>query len=387
MANYIIREKDALGFENKIQPLLNKDIPQYIYSSFTYITPNYSILLYLQELYKIIKKHNLKVIIVIWDMSTLANSYYKGMPKSMSDKEFIKEKVREIYDICYSLGFQKDGVSVYTSSSLWKRLVTYKGHDIFQEFYSTLSRLRIEKYALSYKAAYFIQLPINLFFCDYFHLLFPEDVSQKIKLAFIEGRRETLYAHARRIMHNIRGNIYEFPLFFIMKDFPYFNYNEYEPEWNMNSIDIQELISNIKPNKSDVVKVSKLLGIKDLSISKNEPESYMELSNNIYKYLQGRKDEYEKVVGTSRDTILSITNREDMINIGGVIRSKISLGILLEANGEKTISEISKKLGKSIPTISSYVKRLKELKIVEVDINGKLRRLIKGITANFELGI
>jgi hypothetical protein len=64
MENYLIRDKDLKKFNLKVKPNFSKDKSSYIYCSFTYITPNYSVILLLKELLDFTKKHNLKTILV-----------------------------------------------------------------------------------------------------------------------------------------------------------------------------------------------------------------------------------------------------------------------------------------------------------------------------------
>jgi len=386
MEHYILREKDKKQFEQKIKPFIKNGESAYIYCSFTYITPNYSVLLFLQELYEFTKKNNLKVILVIWDMSVLANNYYRQMKKKVSDEKFIEQKIDELYNISYSLGFKEETISIYKSSDLWKRFISYE-EDIYQGFYSTLVQLKVEEYALAYKAAYFIQMPLNLFFCNYFHKLFPEDVDNKIELIFFEEQKEKLYTHTRKIMHDIGITNYQSPTFVIMEEFPYLNYNEYEPEWDMSFADIHEIISNIKPSKLEAFKVYHLLGVDKPHLSKTEEETYENLAKKVYEYLKERKKEYENITGKTEEKIISIDDEERLLSIGGILRSKIALDILIKADGKKSMSKIAKEMKKSIPTISTYVKKLKKIGLVAILENGNLKRTIKGFKVNLELGM
>jgi DNA-binding transcriptional ArsR family regulator len=386
MENYFLRDPDKKQFEQKILPNIKKGKPAYIYTAFTYIKPNYSIILFLQELLKLTKKHDLKVILVVWDMSVIANNYYRKMKKEVSDTQFIEDITDELYKICYSLGFREDSISIYKSSDLWKRFISYKDEDIYQGFYSTLVQLRVQEYALNYKAAYLVQMPLNLFFCNYFHKLFPEDVERKIELTFIEEQREKLYTHARGVMYDLGITTYESPAFVIMEDIPYFNHNDYEPEWNMSFADVHEIISNIKPSKVEILRVCSLLGADRPDPSQSEEETYGYLANKIYSYLQERKKACEILAGNMENRIMDIDNKKDLLKFGSILRSEIAVDILLEADGKKNLSKIARNLKKSIPTISTYVKKLRALKLIRIQDDGTLKRTIKGFKANLELG-
>jgi len=84
---------------------------------------------------------------------------------------------------------------------------------------------------------------------------------------------------------------------------------------------------------------------------------------------------------------LNITKKQDVKNIGQVLRSEIALEILLLADGTRNTSEISRELKKSVATISTYANRLKKMNLIRVLADEKIKRNIKGLKVNFELGI
>jgi Mn-dependent DtxR family transcriptional regulator len=69
------------------------------------------------------------------------------------------------------------------------------------------------------------------------------------------------------------------------------------------------------------------------------------------------------------------------------LKSQIALEILLLADGSKSTTEISKVTKKSVATISTYTNRLKRMNLIRVLENGHLKRNIKGVKVNFELGL
>lgn len=386
MNNYFISDLDLKRLEENILASANKTKPLYLYTAFTYLTPNYSILLYLQELQKVSKKYNLKVILVLWDMSVLSHKYYRQMDKKISQKQFVDNLIGEIYSIAYSMGFQKADISVYKSSDLWRRFVSFSEEDIFQSFYSTLSQLIVQDYALKYKAAYFIQMPMDLFFCNYFHKLYPEDSENKIEAIFIEKKRENLYSQTRKVMVDLGIINYESPSFFILDNIPYLDYNGFEPEWNMSFIEVHEIITNLNPELEKIIKICNFLDI-------SKPESGVKLklaqrylSEKIFSYLQERKKSFNQITNNDESRVISIDNKQFLHKLGGVLRSKIAVDILLQSDGKKNLSKIAKILKKSIPTLSTYVKKLKALNLVKVQEDGTLKRTFKGFKANFELG-
>jgi len=69
---------------------------------------------------------------------------------------------------------------------------------------------------------------------------------------------------------------------------------------------------------------------------------------------------------------------------GKVLKSKISLRIMILADGESNIIRMSKLLNKSVATISMYVKDLKGLGLIRTLDDGCLKRNIKGVKINFD---
>jgi DNA-binding transcriptional ArsR family regulator len=386
MNNYSITEVDLKRLEKSILAPSNKENSMYLYTAFTYLTPNYSILLYMQELLKVSKKYHLKVILVLWDMSVLSHKYYRQMDKKISQKQYIDNLIKEIYSIAYSIGFDEGEISVYKSSDLWRRFVSFREENIFQDFYSTLSQLIVQDYALKYKAAYFIQMPMDLFFCHYFHKLYPEDFESKIEAIFIEKKRETIYSHTRKVMVDLGIVNYESPSFFILDNIPYLDYKGFEPEWNMSFIEIHQLISNLNPELEKIVKICNFLEIAKPENGIKSSQAHRYLSEKIFSYLQERKKFFNLVTKNEESRIISIDNKEFLYQLGGVLRSKIAVDILLQSDGKKNLSKIAKILKKSIPTLSTYVKKLKELKLVSVQEDGTIKRTFKGFKTNFELG-
>ena len=67
---------DKEDFNRRIEACIKDNNQPIILCSFTYITPNYSILFTLEELKRFTLNHPYKVIILLWDMNILANPYF-----------------------------------------------------------------------------------------------------------------------------------------------------------------------------------------------------------------------------------------------------------------------------------------------------------------------
>lgn len=406
---FAVHSDDSKDFELKIQPEIEQGKQLNVFCSFTYITPNYSILFTLEELKEFVKSGNYKVFIVMWDMNALANPYFKrlqAIKKIPNSEAFINEKLQELRDLAHSLGFNQENLQIYKSSDLWKRLISYKEENLFQQFYSVIAQLKIKNYYVSDKISHLIQIPMDIFFCNYFHELYPEDLEHEIDIAYFGQNKESLYKLTRELMLESGIISHKNPLFVIMKNMPYLIKEDKVPEWNMGLREIKDIISAMELTKREIFDLFKHIGQNfTLTDEENKDTDYdyeklyqlhkdsevdilkMKLSENLFKYLQQRKKDFFKASGQVEEPILNVSTRQDVKNVGKVLKSTIALEILLKADGTRNTTKISKELGKSIATISTYVNRLKRLNLIRVLEDGTLKRKVKGFKVNLELGV
>lgn len=410
--NFEVYKTDLKDFDLKIKPEVTEGKPLNLFCSFTYITPNYSVLFTLEELKKFVATGNYKVFLVLWDMNALSNAYFRRLKtlKKVPDAEkFIDDKVKELRNLAYSVGFNETNFQIYKSSELWKRLISYKEDNLFQQFYSILAQIEINRYEIERdKISHLIQIPMDMFFCNYFHKLYPEDAGKGIDVAFLGQNKEKLYTLTRDLM--VENGLIERkdPVFIMMKDFPYLLHNHAVPEWNMKPKDIKDIISGCNLGKKDIFILFRYLesntgGIVVKENEKSTEKDYSEfytshkddkdetllqiLSDNLYSYLQDHKKKYLEESGEVEETILNISKKHEVRNIGAVLKSTIALEILLKSDGTRNTSQISKEIGKSVATISTYANRLKKMGLLRMLPDGKLKRNIKGVKINLELGI
>jgi len=398
---------DKKDFKDSIYSKISKKEEMTIFCSFTHITPTYALLFTLKELKKISEETNSKVIILMWDMNTLVNPFYKKMVKSrkiIDSKEFINEKYLELENIISSLGFDKDSTFLYKSSELWKRLISYKEEDIFQNFYSVMAQMKADDF-LGHKCSHLIQDTIDIFFCNYFHKLCPEDSDQPIDMIFFGKHKEDIYDNTRRIMLSEGIITTKTPLFLFLRKFPFFmdkNFNL--PNWDHSRKQILEMIRESKIDKKELLKIFSLFekerfirdreGGNELKLYANEMREHCKdkeieeveeiASRMLYSFMQDKKKDFLKQSDKIEERVATIPSFKELQNLGKVLKSKISLRIMILANGESNITKISKLLNKSVATISMYVKDLKKLGLVRTLNNGCLKRNIKGVKINFD---
>lgn len=408
--NTVIHKLDQKDFDLEIKPEWNNGKQLNIFCSFTYITPNYSVLFTLNELKKFVDQGNHKVFLVIWDMNTLANPYFKRMCSSsrITDPNlFINQKITELKDLIESLGFDREKISIYKSSELWKRFISYTDQNLFQEFYAVLAQMKIKDYVANDKVSHLAQIPMDLFFCNYFHKLFPEDSSRPIDLAFFGQDKENVYLATRDFMMKEGLVENKKPIFISIKDFPYLLHNHNVPEWNMVLKDIKNILINFPFTKKDIFSVFRHI-TNSINIRVREEDSFEELdyrefynnykdqtneelieilAENLHRYLKHHRKKYLETSGRIEESVMNVTNKDDVKNIGQVLKSELALEILLLSDGTRTISEISRELNKSVANISMYANKLRKMNLIRTLDNGKVKRNIKGVKVNFELGL
>ena len=402
---------DKFEFKSEIKSDVEDGKPINIFCSFTYITPNYSILFTLNELKNFIQDKNYKVFLVVWDMNTLANPYFKRMCSSRKIQDpdyFIDNKVKELREIAQSIGFDKEKLSIYKSSDLWKRLVSYKERNLFQDFYSVMAQMEIKDYIANKKVSHLIQIPMDIFFCNYFDKLYPEDTEKPIDIAFFGADKESLYLSTRNLMISNGLIDNQNPLFVLMKKFTYLVHNHNVPEWDMSLKEIHKIIYGVDLKKKEIFNLFKHIVLTENKIvvklreqkksfgyrefideykDDNEKNLKLILSDNLFYYLKNHKKKHQEYSGKIEESIFNVTNKKTVKEIGQVLKSNIALEIMILADGTRNTSQISKKLEKSVATISTYANRLKKMNLIRVLPDGNLKRNIKGIKVNFELGL
>ena len=382
-----ILPEDKEYFDQKIK-FLKKNSQINVLCSFTYITPNYDVINILNELHGFAKNMKFKVFLIIWDMNILANPYFKRYCayKVKDPDAYIEERLKEVRGIAEAVGFTNDNLVIYKSSELWKRLTFYKEENLFQQFFLVLSQLSLKDFSELKKSSHFFQIALDLFFANYFNTLCPEETDQEIDLIFSGSYKNNLYVATRQIMMD-EGIIKDKPLFVLMETIPYFMYDDRVPEWNMKIEEIKYLLMQSKNKTEDFAKLIAYFNDKIEPPANASRSELVELAaKELHDFLSKYKKRYVENNPDLVESMLTIKKREQVFEIGNILRSKISFDILLLADGSRTISEMARELKKSVPTISSYATKLKNLKFIKIDSNGNIKRNIKGIKINFESG-
>ncbi len=378
-----------LNTEGDIAPLAKKDDIT-IYASVTHITPTYTLFFYLNEVKKLQKKYNAKIYFVMWDTNALVNPFFKKLflaNKIKSKNDFIHEKEKELKKILEILDFDMGNLHMYRSSDLWKKLVNYEDEDLFQEFYSIVCRLQYNRVD-NPKVSHFILSPMDIYFCNNLYKICPEDISRKIDITVSAIGKENIYRATRDVMVDEGLTNEKLPSVFNLDKYPFIINDLIIPNWDHSKNKIKTVVKNCNLTKKESIQMLNYLDIEGEAFKSVDKINNIQdmVADHLYNFLKKKKKEFLEKTNTVEESIKLISDIKDIKEMGKVLKSDISLKIIYLANGNNTVTDISKKLGKSVATISMYISKLKKMKAVRVTSGGKIRRNLKGIKINFESG-
>ncbi len=382
-----ILPEDEADFKQKIA-FLKKDSKINVLCSFTYITPNYDVIATLSELYNFTKNMNSKVYLVMWDMNTLANPYFKKYCANIvKDQDlFIEEKMQEVRGIAKAIGFDEHNLLIFKSSDFWRRLVSFKEENLFQQFFSVLARLHVADFNDFRKCSHIFQISLDVFLSNYFNRLYLEDGDEEIDVIFSDYYKQKLYLATRKVMVE-EGLMKNKLLFLLMETVPYIVYDERVPEWNMKLEEIRYILMHAPNKTEDLIQLLQYLdGEKKIEKNISKEKIIENLAKQLYEYLSKYKKQYFEKNKYVEESVMNISKKSEAIKVDYVLKSKIFLDIILLADGTKSTGQIAKHLKKSVATVSSYSSKLKKMGFIRIDKDGKLKRNVKGVKINFELG-
>jgi hypothetical protein len=379
----------CLSTEDDIVSLDKKD--SCIYASVTHITPTYNLFFYLNEVRSLQKKYNAKIYFVMWDTNALVNPFFKRLlltNKIKNKNDFTEKKEKELKKILEILNFDMGNLYLYRSSVLWKKLVNYADANLFQEFYSVACRLQYNR-KNSPKISHFILSPMDIYFCNNLYKICPEDITKKIDITIPLIGKEGIYRSTIEAMVE-EGLITEkLPFLLNLDKYPFIMDDLVIPNWDHTKSKIRTIVKNCNLNKRDIIQMMNYLNVKKENYdSMDDLEKIRDIMiDSLYDFLKKNKANFLKSINMVEEKVKSISGIDKIKEIGGVLKSDISLRIIYLADGKNTVTDISKKLGKSVATISMYIGKLKKMGAIRTTSDNKIRRNIRGIKINFESGV
>ena len=402
--NYLIYEKDITSYENIIVPKLSAGKRPNLLCSFTYITPNYTVIHTIKELAKL-EKEGYMIHLILWDINSLTHRYSRNH-NNPNIYEFTNERIKEVKGIARSFGMNEEFFKIHKSSELWKRLILISKPPLFQEMYEIMTDIRVKDLAINEKISHLMQMPADMFVANYFHVLCPEEIDKPIDVFYFNRNKETLHKKVREEMFRKGLTNMERPVFLIAENLPYLIFESSLPEWNLGIDEITYIVTGKKPTVEESKTLVSLIlsevigefkvtegeertGLSTEELIKKIPKMkkrdlYITLAENLYIYLQKVKSGV--VEKTDESELLHVYNKKKASDLGKILKSKIYLEIILLADGTKNTTEIAKRLKKQVSNISVYINQLKNMGFVRI-VDGKVKRAFKGVNMNFEVGL
>ena len=120
-------------------------------------------------------------------------------------------------------------------------------------------QIDIRNTSIEYNASHLIQLPMDIFFANYFHELYPEETDSRMEMAMLLTYQEPYYTLTRDIMYKQELIDNKNPCFLILPEHPYLAYERALPDWHMTQGAIVEHILNVNPTLQQIKETNEII--------------------------------------------------------------------------------------------------------------------------------
>jgi hypothetical protein len=409
-SEYITQPEDLALLKSVVLPKLEQGKPVNLFCSFSYFTSNYSGIFLVNELSNLIKK-GCNLYLIMWDINSQSHRRFQRILNHQEHKitaeEIIDQKINEVLDLFHTFKVPKSKINIYRASDVLQRFIKKQDPNLFIQFYSILERTELNELVHKHKASHLIQMPLDMFFANFFHKLYPEDIKSKIDLALAFGYQEKIYLETRKRMYK-QEIIYNLsPLLLVLPHYPYLIHNDDLPEWRMSRDSIVTHILSCEVEKEEIeqmydVVLKKVLDKFELLDEKNKvrilslkeflrehkklsfEKQKISLGYNVFNYLQKVKD---MVVPMKKERILRLSNYNDIAKYSKLLSRKPLVSILKHINGKQNATQLAKELKIARSNMSTYLQTLKSNNLITIDKEGIIHRNINVINTNFEVGV
>ncbi len=402
--HFFVTKQDKETLRSILQNADEKNPPT-IYWSLTYLTTNYLTLTHLFSLAKICRL-GCELVISLWDMNMLSNPYFKKIEfekyQRPNYEQYIKQKKDEVRALTAALGIQN--VKIYTSSEIWVRFTQQKEPPLFPQFYSTISTIDLDEIDINEKLHYLVQLPADLFFANFFNVLFAEDAKKPIDILYGMPERKSLYFATRKAMYSEGLVSTEKPVLLLPNRIPRIEIDAQIPQWDLTRNEIHQLLALWQFSPADLESLyQNVFGLilSEVTLVTSKGEKTVE-TKNASKYL-GTMARGDVISSTTKNffdyfkkarelvdfkhepklDFYNVKTRKEAQQIASLLKSKNALQILALANGNRTVSEIAKETDMQLSNASQYIAKLKRAGLLSVK-EKKICRTSRGIKINFE---
>ncbi|MBN1941475.1 MAG: helix-turn-helix transcriptional regulator [Candidatus Diapherotrites archaeon] len=405
-------------FREAIKQKLEKGERVNVFFSTNFFNFNYYYLTQFVFLSTLAKSPNVYFYIALADTVLFAKKHvHFSSPMASRETGVIQTNLEVIRDILASLGVREQNVFVFKSSEAWIKFIKLDDQNIV-EFYKALSlfpnsafnipKWWVERYYVpkntKFSLAYAVQKYLDLFACKFFPQIYPEEIEGKIDV-FVSGNagsRLLLVAKDTLIQEGTLSK--DLPIL-VMKGVPCFGHTQLvNKKFCMPSIDmsVQEIYSVIRQYNVSSKHIKELfdnLLSKVLSEfivfeygkvlpSKKQPnlekhsikDQRFLLAYNLEAYLKKLKSQLQDKQSAK---YYSANKPENILRISKLLGSKFVLDVLNLSNGNNSITEISRKLGKHTSNVSAIISKLREEGLVQINKEGRPVRTLNTVKINF----
>jgi hypothetical protein len=375
-----------------------------------YYNANYYYLSQLLSLAKLFEFNKNTFLYIIFSDTDIIYKKRKG-PISEDELFLIEKNIAEMKTILVSFGAVEDNIFVYRLSEAFLRLLERAKKQTINLFTGLIrfpnselkmspemakSQYRPNNYA--YTIAYTIRAFLDLILASSFPIIYPEDIEGKINIHVTGygGSEITLKIKERLMKDDLVSNM---PPTLLTLPLPCFGRGDKSegkfciPDWDMGAEEIYSVINQYHvPSNHINVLFSEFLtknmkefvtlkgttakttsGPPNLSLYPIASQR-LTLAHNLHVFMQEAKKKAHQIKTASG--FLAVSNENEMKNLLRILKSKAALEILRLANGEYTLSEMSKKLDKHVSNVSRTVNELRALGLIKID---EKRKITKGV--------
>ena len=405
-SEYLVDSSDAGLVRSALSPKLKQGKTVNVFCAFSYFTSNYSGIFLMRELSDLIKQ-GCTVYLVMWDVNCECHPYFVQILKEKggTPEKIIDEKMDEIISVFQAFGTPMSKLHLYRASDTMNRFIRKQTPNLFLKFYSAMEMLSLNHLAHKHKASHLIQMPLNMFFAQYFHELYPEELNDKIEAIVCYGYQESIMSTVRNVMPS-EMNILK-PALLALPPHPYLIYSGVLPEMNMDrDVLIQHILAH-NPNQEAIAQTYNVIlkrFLKDFELLDNSGKvkvlkfdefmrqnSDLSLNNqqvslaySLHSYLQQVKTSLNR---NENPEVMRLTNGQDTVKYAKILGRKRLIDVLKHIDGKKNATQLSKELKIARSNMSSYLNLLKKHDLVSIAESGAIQRKVSAISANFEVGL
>lgn len=407
-SEYITDPHDSGFFKSLIVPKLKQKKPVNLYCSLSYFTSNYTGIFMMSELANLMKQ-GLSVYLVMWDINCQSHQRFRRIVQQTAEtpEQIIQSKMDEIASLFQLFKAPMEILHLYRASDVFNRFMKKQEPNLFIQFYWILEKIKLDELVHNHKASHLIQMPLDVFFANFFHELYPEDLSERMEVKLMYPYQEAISKEVRNLMYQHEVTTSPNPLFLLLPPYPYLFYNNAIPDFGMSRDALVSHITACKPTDSQIMQMYYVVlkkMLQEFELLDNEhtlhtlswddflqkhatlslENQQVSLGYNIHKYLTDIKN---RLKAQEKPGVLRLSSTDDAVKYSKLLSRKPMVEILRKIDGKKNATQLAKELKMAKSNMSTYLSLLKHHNLISIEPNGSIKRAITAINTNFEVGL